>query len=482
MVQADDSRFLIRTSRFIRVGAVPLLVLAAGLFFVFPWLPEPSPAGDALERYSPEHDGSSTLVENLDADGELISTESQNLAVVPDLRAFTESRQAIQDELEKIYGSPEDMEDAQVVEVRRRTLEASGGVSNATDTLILDPRGLLLLGSREGEAGTDLVFDRPAVLLPADLGPDKRWSSEGEAGPLDYELNGRVVGAGPFKGELGDFDDCLYVQTRLTLSGDDRTGFKDTYCAGVGLVESRQFDGSGKLIRRNTVVSTDLAPTEHAVKLRQVPLTPNEEVSGDPASWNLTSFGRLRPTGEPTASTIAPAYVPTNPPVVLAAAQDGDLVALDAGENPGTVRWRFHPDGTIYGPPAFDARTGRIYFGATDKRLYALDARGLFLWAFQTGDNVASRPVVAEDTVVFGGETRNVYGLDAGTGEPRPSDRQREVALSRKRSRRGPRHGRGRSRLRREPLGGADGAGREDGEGDLDLPDRRDPAHGPRRG
>jgi outer membrane protein assembly factor BamB len=33
------------------------------------------------------------------------------------------------------------------------------------------------------------------------------------------------------------------------------------------------------------------------------------------------------------------------------------------------------------------------------------------------GDNVASRPVVAGDTVVFGGESRNVYGLDAGTGE-----------------------------------------------------------------
>ena len=417
MPQANSSR--ISNSRFISVGAIPVLVLVVGLFFVFPWLPEPSPAGAALERYSPEQDGGSVLVENFDADGRLISTESQNLAVVPDLRAFTESRQAIKDELEKLYASPEKMEDAQVVEVRRRTLEESGKVSNVTDTLVLDPRGLLLLGSREGEAGTDLVFDPPVVLLPADLGPGKSWSSEGKAGSLDYEFDSRVTGAGSFGGELGDFDDCLYVQTRLTISRNNRTTFEDTYCAGVGLVESRRFDGSGKLVQRSTVVSTDLAPAEHAARLRPAPLTPNEEVSGDPASWHLANFGRIRPTGEPTASTIPPTYVPTDPPVVLAAAQDGDLVALDAGENSGTVRWRFHPDGTIYGPPAFDARTGRIYFGATDKRLYALDARGLFLWAFETGDNVASRPVVAGDTVVFGGENRNFYGLDAGTGEER---------------------------------------------------------------
>ncbi len=103
-----------------------MLVLVVALFFVFPWLPEPSPAGAALERYSPEHDGGSILLKTYDAEGKLISTESQNLAVIPDLRAFTESRRAITDELEKVYGSPEDMEDAQVVEVRRRTLEESG--------------------------------------------------------------------------------------------------------------------------------------------------------------------------------------------------------------------------------------------------------------------------------------------------------------------------------------------------------------------
>src|SRR5215213_8711236 len=124
---------------------------------------------------------------------------------------------SMRDELEKIYGSHENMEDAQVVEVRRRTLETFGGISDSTDALVLDPRGLL--GNRGGFAGTEVVFDRPALLRPADLGPGKSWSSEGKAGTLNYELEARAIGAGAFESELGKFDDCLSVQTRLTLSG-----------------------------------------------------------------------------------------------------------------------------------------------------------------------------------------------------------------------------------------------------------------------
>ena len=83
-----------------------MLVLAMAFFFAFPWLPEPSLGGAALGRYSPAHDGASLLVESYDKGGRLISTESQNLAMIPALRSFTESRQRIREELEEIYGSP----------------------------------------------------------------------------------------------------------------------------------------------------------------------------------------------------------------------------------------------------------------------------------------------------------------------------------------------------------------------------------------
>src|ERR671916_2018935 len=125
----------------VRVGALPLLVLTVALFFVCPWLPEPSPGGAALEAYSPAHDGGSLLLESYDAGGRLVSTESQNLEMIPDLRAFSESPQTFSKELEEIYGSPQNMDDAQVMEVRRRTIGEAGEVSETTDILILDPRG-----------------------------------------------------------------------------------------------------------------------------------------------------------------------------------------------------------------------------------------------------------------------------------------------------------------------------------------------------
>ncbi len=114
--------------------------MAWPFFFAFPWPSKPSAGGAALERYSPVGDGGSLLVENYDADDRFVSTESQNLAMTPDLRSFAGLREGLRKELEEIYGSPEDMDDAQVLEVRQRILEESGGISETTDTFILEPR------------------------------------------------------------------------------------------------------------------------------------------------------------------------------------------------------------------------------------------------------------------------------------------------------------------------------------------------------
>ncbi|MEW6635903.1 MAG: PQQ-binding-like beta-propeller repeat protein [Actinomycetota bacterium] len=406
-----------------KIRVLPVLVSVVALFFLVPWMPEP-PAGGALDRYSPVRDGGSSLVETYGPDGRLLSTESQNLAVIPPLRSFVELREGPREVLERLHASPEEMDSARVIELRRRTVKTSGELSQTTDTLLLDGRGLLLLASREGTGATETVFDPPALLLPADLGPESRWSSKGRFGALDYALSGRVLDSGSFEGALGRFDDCLEIEARAIFSGgaseETRTTFRERYCAGVGLVESREFDGSGKLLRHSATVSTDRVPARREVRLRPAPLANGRKPSGDPENWRLIHLGRARPSGEATTSTIPPTYVPTDPPAVLAAAQEGDLVALDAGSQAsGSVRWRFNPDGDIYGPPALDRRTGRVYFGATDKRLYALDARGLFLWSFQAEDNIASRPAIAGDVVIFGSEDRNVYGVEATTGEER---------------------------------------------------------------
>ncbi len=71
----------------------------------------------------------------------------------------------------------------------------------------------------------------------------------------------------------------------------------------------------------------------------------------------------------------------------------------------------------MYGPPGFDPETGHVYVGATDKRVYALDARGVFLWAVSADDSVATRPVIARGIVSFASEAGSAFGIDAVTGK-----------------------------------------------------------------
>ena len=58
----------------------------------------------------------------------------------------------------------------------------------------------------------------------------------------------------------------------------------------------------------------------------------------------------------------------------------------------------------------------RIYFGTADNHFHALDAHGRRRWSFAAGGNVVTRPVVANEVVVFGCDDHQVYGLNAETG------------------------------------------------------------------
>lgn len=414
-----------RISRRTLGGGVATLVLSVALAtvalaFAWPWLPRAPAGGAALERYAPQGDGDSLLIKQSGPDGEPASWESRNLAVVPGLRAFTELRPATREALQRAYENPEELEGSQVIESRSRKLGAGGKIAESTDVLVREPRGLFSVGYYDAQQEEDFIFDPPVLLLPADLGPDSKWESEGRfSGSLDYRVSGRVTGSEPYEDESGDFDDCLEVETRLVLSRGDEIAadrrLEDRYCAGAGLVESREFGGDGELAQHSvTVAATGRALAEPGPM--PPALSAEDAASGDPSNWELSRVGGVRPTGETAEGTIPPTYVPTDPPVLLAAGHGGDLLAFDAAGASGDVLWRFHPGGTVYGAPAFDPEAGRVYFGASDKKLYALDARGLFLWSFETGDNVAARPVVVGDTVVFGSEDYNVYGLDATTG------------------------------------------------------------------
>ncbi|HEX2092647.1 MAG TPA: PQQ-binding-like beta-propeller repeat protein, partial [Longimicrobiaceae bacterium] len=257
---------------------------------------------------------------------------------------------------------------------------------------------------------------------PGDLSPGRAWEAQGKlAGSVDYTFSGRVLEAGPFRGETGRFADCRRIETRLVLVLEGATLSDETWrgwhCAGVGVVEEETYDAGGKRTGVRVAVAADgirtpaaLIPPPAPVAAGPVPAAP---AGGE---WHLTRVARIGQTVNASESTIPPVWIPGEPAALLVAGQGSDLTAYDAGDPTGKVLWRFHPGGTVYSPPAHDPRTGRIYFGASDKRLYALDSRGLFLWSFRTGDNVATRPAVADGVVVFGSEDRTVYGVDAATG------------------------------------------------------------------
>ncbi|MGI8439397.1 MAG: PQQ-binding-like beta-propeller repeat protein [Thermoleophilaceae bacterium] len=421
-----------------RLGVVAVVVTfaAVALAFALPWLPEGTPGGSELERYQPERDSASRLGVVRAASGRIEGWETVNRARIPALRAFAQLRIGFQDAIRAFYarGGEESvpfrerlqprrlLEDVQIVQSRTNRLDPADPARlqpGLLSVLLRERRGLLLIGQYNEESGQELVIDPPAQLLPSDLRPGRRWSSRGKFGPVPYVLIGSAGPRGSYRGPLGTFDDCLTVDIRLTLGTGAKQADSHTMerrCAGVGVVESRVLDPAGRLVRRSVTIATDgrgtPAGAPPAVAL------PDRARLTDPGRWRLERI-RTLDTGSPGSSTFAPVYLEGgDPPTVLAATNNGDLLALDAALT-GTERWRFHAGGPILGPPAIDRRRGRIYFGAADKRLYALDARGLFLWSHRTGDNVASRPAVAGETVVFGSEDRSVYGLDGDTGARR---------------------------------------------------------------
>lgn len=63
---------------------------------------------------------------------------------------------------------------------------------------------------------------------------------------------------------------------------------------------------------------------------------------------------------------------------------------------------------------------GKVYFGSSDERLYAMDvATGQPAWVYKTGGMVHSSPALAGANVVVGSWDGAVYALDAATGELR---------------------------------------------------------------
>lgn len=423
------------------LGVVVLVVVlaASALAYAVPWLPDPPNGGRRLADLFPFEDGRPALFQDLDGEGATRGFRSQTTRVLSPLEAFGVLPAELAAALTDLASRPgEDLGDVEAVErllgaadialqqvTRLDTTQEPPAVLTSQALYARTANGLFQLGFTT-EDGTAIRLDPEVLIIPARAEPGDRWTREGTLNGVAFRYRGHVVREGGASTPAGRFEDCLEVEAEFTVGeGETRSEslLGSTYCAGTGEVLSSDEatgEGADGSVLRSRLVAVEGRSSDDPDRLPPpMSLSGASEMSlaGSPLDWGVSRFARSLPTGTIGRATIPPTYVQADPPIVLAAAEGGDLVAFDA--DTADERWRFHPGGNIYGAPVVDPDTGRIYFGASDRTVYALDSRGLFLWALELGDNVPTRPLVADGVVIVGSEDGFITGIDASTGERR---------------------------------------------------------------
>jgi hypothetical protein len=98
--------------------------------------------------------------------------------------------------------------------------------------------------------------------------------------------------------------------------------------------------------------------------------------------------------------------------LVFLPSNDGSLYAIKATD--GSIAWKYATRGALVNGAAFDG--GRIFFGSTDKHVYAVTAEGVLAWRYKTGGSVKAVPVIAGGKVYVGSTDGHFYAFDAASG------------------------------------------------------------------
>ncbi len=100
-----------------------------------------------------------------------------------------------------------------------------------------------------------------------------------------------------------------------------------------------------------------------------------------------------------------------------------DVIAAVDGVT-GEARWFYPREGSIGAPKAASVRTtplyanGVLYVGASDGRLYALDAtQGVLLWQFLAEGAVNASPILVNNVLYFGADDGGIYAVNPTTGQ-----------------------------------------------------------------
>ena len=160
-----------------------------------------------------------------------------------------------------------------------------------------------------------------------------------------------------------------------------------------------------------------------------VDTTSGTEYSTDSQLWAIGTNSTQTPapfiTPSPTTNipTIMPASIPASTLIPTSTSSNWSMWRADpnhtsfavAGPSNLTLAWKFTTKGSVISSPSIVNNV--VYAGSQDKNIYAIDAgTGNLLWSFTTGGAIISSPAVVDGKVFVGSEDGYVYCLDASKG------------------------------------------------------------------
>jgi len=100
---------------------------------------------------------------------------------------------------------------------------------------------------------------------------------------------------------------------------------------------------------------------------------------------------------------------------IFVGSSDHGLYAIRALD--GSSIWRFETAGMVQSEPLYDPELDVVYFGSNDGALYAVHAAdGRLVWRYNCGVEIAKKPALHDDTLVFVSSADQVFAIDRNTG------------------------------------------------------------------
>ena len=82
---------------------------------------------------------------------------------------------------------------------------------------------------------------------------------------------------------------------------------------------------------------------------------------------------------------------------------------VNTTDNPGMIKWTFHPSTSFMESSPVVGSDGTIYYGRNDGEFYAVYPNGTMRWKFNTGDMIESTPAVTENGTVYIGVDNGIF-------------------------------------------------------------------------